>query len=548
MREVAHCDPTLVVAQIVVSRPTMKGWPRTNEPVSRHGGLLLAVFLILASVTQAADWPQYRGPNHDGGTPESIRTDWAERPPQVLWRRAFEPGFSSVVASGGRLFTLVKRVAREHAVGLDAATGAELWAVNLDRAQYTDLAGYSNHMDGPRSTPSVDGDRVYVFTSYLKLYALRADTGAVIWMRDFVAELGSAVIAWENAASPLVLGDLIFLNSNAEGRRLMALNKTDGTTVWSSANDVMTHATPVPGRIHDTDQIIFLTRSGLVSVVPETGAALWRLGFTPSFTSTASSPVVAGNYVHASAAYAAGTWVGRVSKSGSAFSATQVYRQRGNAFQIHWATPVHHAGFIYAVASPSSFQARLVCLDVPSGVNRWERAQVGSGNIGFGSLIKAANTLIVLTESGELVLVEPNPAAYTETARFKALDAFCWNHPTLSEGRLYVRSTAALASQLVALDVGVPRVPLPPMTLSVQRLPESRGLRLSVRAGGGSSFQPGDAARLELLASPRLTAPWPEWFVIPGGFVLQDEALVADVTDLGNGALFLVVRIRAAAN
>lgn len=526
----------------------MKGWPQTNEPVFRRGGLLFTALLILTSQVLAADWPQYRGPNHDGSTPESIRANWAEHPPQVLWRRAFEPGFSSVVVSGGRLFTMVKRVAREFAVCLDAATGAELWAVNLDRAQYTDLAGYSNNMDGPRSTPSVDGDRVYVFTSYLKLYALRADTGAVLWKRDFVAELSSAVIAWENAASPLVLGDLILLNSNAEGRRLMALNKIDGTTVWSTANDVLTHATPVPARIHDTDQVIFLTGSGLVSVVPETGAVLWRLGFTPSFTSTASSPVVAGDYVHASAAYAAGTWVGRVSKTGSVFSAIQVYRQRGNAFQIHWATPVHHSGFIYAVASPSSFQARLVCLDVANGVNRWERAQVGSGNIGYGSLIKTANILVVLTESGELVLVEPNPAAYTETARFKALDAYCWNHPTLSEGRLYARSTAALASQLVALDVGLPGTPLPPMTLSVQRLSESRGLRVSVRAGGESSFQPGDAARLELLASPRLTAPWAEWSVIPAAFVLQDTALVADVTAPGNEALFLIVRGRASAN
>ena len=158
----------------------------------------------------------------------------------------------------------------------------------------------------------MDGDRVYVLTSYLRLYCLRTDTGAVIWSRDFPAELGSIVISWENAASPLIVGDLILLNCNAVNQRLIAIRKSYGSTAWAKENDEMTHSTPVFSNLGGVPQVIFLTRAGLVSVVPETGNVLWRLAFTPSITATAASPLVVGEYVHAYAAYSAGTWMARV--------------------------------------------------------------------------------------------------------------------------------------------------------------------------------------------------------------------------------------------
>jgi len=515
------------------------------------GALGPCCLLLLLPIWRAGagDWPQYRGPNHDESSSENIRTNWIEQAPRIFWRKAFEPGFSAVVTADGRLFTQVKRAVngtnREFAVCLDAATGAEIWSVNLGPAQYTDLAGYDDRMDGPRSTPSVASDRVFFFTSQLKFYALRTDTGATLWSRDFVAEFGSDVIAWQNAASPLVAGDLIFLNSNAPGHRLAAIRKSDGTTAWSEEDDVMTHASPVYARLYDISQIIFLTGSGLVSKIPETGMTLWRLPFTPSSTSTAASPVVAGDYVLASAAYSAGTWVGRVTKNGDNFSAIQSYRQRGNTFQSHWATPVAHEGFIYAVPSPSSGQARLVCLDVAAGANRWEQSQAGSKNIGYGTLIKAANTLVVLTESGELVLVEPNPTAYVETARFKILDAFCWNHVALANGRIYARSTSPSNPELVAVDVSEAALPLPPIELAAQRLSGNGGLKLTIRATNGPGLQPADASRLELLTNAGVTKPPSQWTVLPASLAAEAGAFTTEITNLGSGAVFLMVRERS---
>jgi outer membrane protein assembly factor BamB len=451
---------------------------------------------------------------------------------------------------GQRVFTLVRRAVngqeREVCVALDANSGDELWAADVDAAGYTDLSGYDETMDGPRSTPTLDGDRLYVFGSKLKLSCLETATGRRVWQRDFRAEFGSGLIPWENAASPLVVGELVFVNSNASNRSLMAISKSDGATVWSVENDGTTHASPVLARIGGVPQVIFLTRLGLVSVKSEDGTVLWRLRFTPSPTSTAASPAVVGEYVYASAAYGAGTWLARVERNGETFTAGQSSYQRGTTYQAHWSTPVSHDQFLYCFPSPTSLQGRLTCFDLAAGTNRWAQANVGSGPIGYGSAIKAGGVLIVLTEFGELVLVQPNPAAYTELGRFKALDRYCWNSPSLANGRLYARSTFALP-ELVALDVAlsVAPAPLPLLNLGAELVEGSR-LKLIVRVADGSRLAEADAARLELISSTDLDLPLVDWTVAPQAFTLIDGTIMAELP-LGNEpARYLRVRQRAA--
>ncbi|MBX3746766.1 MAG: PQQ-binding-like beta-propeller repeat protein [Verrucomicrobiae bacterium] len=522
---------------------SLRSHPRSGAS-RRTAFLTLALLACTATVLPAADWPQYHGPLGDGSSLESVRTDWEEQPPRILWRRPIGPGWSSIAAQHGRIVTQERRATpsgeREFCLALDAATGDPLWAVDVERARYTDLAGYDDRIDGPRSTPTLDGDRVYLITSHLKLLALHAGTGDIAWIRDFPQELGSSVLPWENAASPLLVGDLILLNANAPGRRLMAVRKHDGSTAWSGQEVGLTHATPVLAHLDGVAQAIFLTLPGLVSVVPETGAVLWRLEFSPSHTSTAASPVVAGNHVHASAAYAAGTWIGQISRTDSGFTAVETARQRGNAYQLHWSTPVAHEGFIYAIPSPTSAQARLACLDPSAGTNRWTQTQVGSGNIGFGSLIRAANSLIVLTESGELVLVPPNPQGYSELGRFKILHAHCWNRPALANGVLFARNSS-LQSEIVAVDLSTAPPPLPPLRLATELPRNGGGVRLKVASLDGAPINPAWAGRLEVLSTPELPGPPQPWPTVFAPLQPEGDALVTELpADLGPIRFFRV--------
>ena len=482
---------------------------------------------------RATDWPQYRGPDHDGSSPEPIRTDWSQKPPKVVWKKTVEPAWSSITVSGGRAFTQVNRrisgAQSEVCIALDAGTGRELWATPLDDAAYPH-AGTGN-TDGPRSTPSVDGDRVYVFTSYLKLFCLRAADGTVVWSRDFIAEFpGTEVISWQNAASPLVVGDLVFLNSNVANQRLMAVRKSDGVTVWKGQNDTMTHATPAYATLAGTPQVVFQTLRGLVGVAPETGAVLWRYSFSPSSTSTASTPVIADDYVYGSCAYSLGAWTARVTKTGDTFSLGQTDYKRSSSYQNHWATPVHHEGFLYSIIERTP--KNMACFSLAGRTNRWTTATVGSGNPGFASMIKVGGKLLVLRESGELVLVEPNPAAYTEIARYQALAGTSWNHPAFSGGRIYARSD----TQIVALDVAVATVPLPALTLAATLLPAGDQLRLEVAAQEGTPLEAVSAGRIELLVTTGLTDGALMWtplgpvFTASNGKLQADLPLAADAT------------------
>jgi outer membrane protein assembly factor BamB len=405
---------------------------------------LLSVFATSAALF-AADWPQYRGPHHDGKTLEKMSSAWPANGFKPLWKVPTPNGFSSFVVQNRRAYTIVGRdadgVPREVLVALDADTGKELWSVAFGTSRYghdggNAGAGNNKGGDGPRSTPTVDGERVYVLTADLLLAAVQAKDGKEIWKRDLIKEHKGQNITWKNAASPVVDGDLIFVAAGGAGESLLAFNKNDGKTVWKSESDKITHATPVPATIHGERQIIFFTQKGLVSVKPADGTVLWRHPFKYS-TSTAASPVVADNIVYCSAGYGVGSSAIQIKKAGNKYSATELWMVPGNSIANHWSTPVHKDGFLYGMFQFKEYgDGPVRCVELKTGKVKWSQPGFGPGN-----LILVDNHLVALSDDGELVHIEPNPARYVEKGRFKAVAGKCWSTPAFSEGRIYVRST-----------------------------------------------------------------------------------------------------------
>lgn len=493
--------------------------------------------------TLAVDWTQYRGPHHDGSSPEVMRTDWNARPPRVVWQRAIDPAWSSITVEGNRAFTQGNRRIgsenREVCIALDAESGAEVWAANLGVADYPDAG--TGSLDGPRSTPTIHGDRVYVLTSYLALHCLDAGTGRVLWRRDFPEEFpGTRVISWQNAASPLLVGDRIYLNSNVGSGSLTAIRATDGVTVWNRETDGMTHATPSWATLDGIEQVLFLTSRGLVGVVPDSGDVLWRYAFTPSGTSTAATPIATGGYVYASCAYALGAWTAKVGRSGADFSVTATDFRRNNAYQNHWSTPVAHEGFLYGIVESGAPGRTLACLSLESRLNRWTTRTVGGQNPGFASVIKVGGTVVVLTEQGRLVLVAPNPDRYEELGQFQALTGKTWNHPAYANGRLYARSV----NQIVAMEVEAPRPAVPPIGLSIG-VPTSpvSSVALEVSALDGTPLTEAIAAQLRVETTPTLE-PVPEWLAVPATFRVDGTRLRTEVPVSVSGS-FQFLRVRS---
>jgi outer membrane protein assembly factor BamB len=257
-----------------------------------------AVWLLLFSLSfthAAADWPQFRGVNHDAISTDRIITNWTGAVTNPVWRIPLTNALCSLVVSDGKVYTQAIRTVRDEAkevcVALSTTNGVELWATPLDDAYYPN--GGVGYDDGPRSTPAVADGGVFVLTSYLKLYRLDPVNGAVVWRKDLPSEYNSVEIAWQNAASPLMANGLIYLNASAPFASLMALRASDGSLAWRAQDAGLTHSTPLLATIHGVPQVIFATQQGLMSVSPDNGNLLWRAYYPfPYSTSLAPSPVV----------------------------------------------------------------------------------------------------------------------------------------------------------------------------------------------------------------------------------------------------------------
>ena len=403
--------------------------------------MLSILALTLPIVPSTGDgWPQYNGPAGDRVSREALglKSFPAAGPPRA-WKVALADGFSSFAVQGGRAFTLVVRDGREVLVALDAATGKEAWSAPLGKKEY-DGGGDSGTDDnkggdGPRSTPSVADGRVFAFDARLGLFCFEAASGKPLWKHDLLEEFGGRNIQWQNAASPLVEGGLVLVAGGGADESLLAFDAKTGEVAWARGDERMTHATPIAATIQGVRQAIFFLQSGLVAVAPESGEELWRTEF-PYRVSSAASPVVSGDVVYCSAGYGVGAAAWRIEKSGAKLVPQLLWRA-SNKLVNHWSTPVVKDGHLYGLFSFKEYgEGPLKCVELATGEERWTREGFGPGNC-----ILVGETLVVLSDAGEVVLVQPDPAAYRELARADVLDGKCWSSPAHSDGALYVRST-----------------------------------------------------------------------------------------------------------
>jgi len=406
--------------------------------------LTALLFLFPLGIAFAETWPNYRGPNYDGTTAETVKTSWSGTPEETLWRVDTPLGFSSFAVGQEMALTLVEEEIEgnpmEVVVALDRKSGEEVWKTGLWLAGGYDKGGAAGAKDnsggdGPRSTPAIHGDKVYVIDSHLRVYCLSLADGEIQWKHDVLKENSGSNIKWQNAASALVDGDLVFVAGGGRGQALIALNKDSGDVVWKAENDAMTHATPIVCDLLGTRQVIFFTQEGLVALSTTEGEELWRYDF-PFNVSTAASPVVWEDIVYCSAGYGVGAGAVKVTKDGDDFEATEIWRTENENIN-HWSTPVAKDGYLYGMFSFKKYgEGPLACVDIRTGEMKWSEEGYGPGNV-----ILAGDNLLALSDSGDLVLVEAKPDGYTELTRASVLEGKCWSTPALADGVVYVRST-----------------------------------------------------------------------------------------------------------
>ena len=371
------------------------------------------------------DWPQWRGIRRDGLSAETgLLKQWPAGGPPLAWQAVGAgDGYSSMAVAGGRLFTLGARGGREYVIAFDAASGKRLWEVGNGRRFDNDRG------DGPRSTPTIDGDRVYAFGSSGDFSVLDAATGKVVWTQNILATFGGSNITWGLSESPLVLADRILLNAGGRDASIVALRKTDGSLIWRSQSDEPGYSSALVHEIGGIRQAIFFTGERALGVDVNDGRVLWSYNRVANRTANVATPIVRGNRVFLSSDYGTGAALLEILVDGPKVSAREIYFT--NEMRNHHASSVLVGDYLYGYSS-----SILAAMHFDTGKQAWRHRSVGKGSIVF-----ADDRLYLFSEAGVVGLAEANPVGYHEHGRFQIRTGNrpTWSHPVVAGRKLFLR-------------------------------------------------------------------------------------------------------------
>jgi outer membrane protein assembly factor BamB len=395
--------------------------------------VLLLLAFVLPPQLMAADWTQWRGPNRDGISPETnLLREWPAGGPPLAWKATgLGEGYAAPAVSGGRIYGSGYRGEDEVAWALDAATGKEVWSTRIAPANRR--IEYSH---GPRATPAIDGDLLFVFGLGGNIACLETKSGKLIWTRDFEKDFGGVMMSqWGFSESPLVDGEHLICTPGGKKGTVAALNKRTGDLVWQSREltDAASYSSLVTAEIGGERQYIVLTGESVAGIAPKDGRVLWRAE-RPGKTAVVPTPIVRGNQVWVTSGYNVGCNLFEVSR-GSAFKVEQVYAERRVA--NHHGGAVLVGDHIYTTSGPT-----LNCVELATGKVVWRERSIGEGSIAY-----ADGHLYLRSQNGPVALIEANPKEYIEKGRFDQPDRSdekSWAHPVIAGGRLYLRDMDAL--------------------------------------------------------------------------------------------------------
>ena len=384
-----------------------------------------------------ADWPGFRGSKRDGivhGV--KIKTDWSASPPVQVWRRPVGPGWSSFAVDGDLMYTQEQRGDNEVVACYKASTGQPVWT-HTDKARFFE----SNAGAGPRATPTLANNRVYSFGATGILNVLDARNGKVIWTRNVAAETNTKIPYWGFSSSPLVLGDTVIV---AAAGQLVAYETAGGNRRWVGPANGGSYSSPQFVTINGVAQILLTSDGELTSVAAADGKQLWQHQWAAN---TIVQPALTSDGDVLVTSQEAGIRRIALAQTSGAWSIRE--RWTSNSLKPYFNDFVIHKGHAFG------FDGRILsCVDLNDGQRKWKGGRYGNGQL---VLLSDQDLLLVLSEEGELALVQAATDQFTEVAKFTAIQGKTWNHPVLVGDLLFVRNAEEMAAFRLPLAEGATR-------------------------------------------------------------------------------------------
>jgi len=406
---------------------------------------VISVFVVAAGiiwttgVARGDDWPNWRGPHHNGVSDETgWRWERLKDGPPILWHKSIGTGFASMAIVGGRVYAFGntgkegdgKEAEQQDILWcLDAATGREIW-----KHAYLSPLQPKNHEGGPSATPTVEAGKVYTLSQDGQVFCVDAQSGVVVWQKHLGKDYGIEPPNWGLAGSPIIIGDLIVLNAGPYGT---AIRKQDGGLAWGGQKGPAGYASAVPYEQQGKSCAVILGHRELYGVVAATGQVLWKQPWTTMHDENIPDQIIAGDKLFACSGLGTGAALFRIGPD----KLVQLWSHKN--LQNWLSSSVLWKGYIYGVDTAKA--PGVTCLDLQTGDVKWS-----GPNVGVGSLMLADGKLIVLSDAGTLTIVEAVPTGYRELASAQILEGKCWTVPVLAGGRIYARNAVG---DLVCVDV-----------------------------------------------------------------------------------------------
>jgi outer membrane protein assembly factor BamB len=402
--------------------------------------MLRATVLIalLSTSLAASDWPQFLGPSRTGvyvGAP--LNEKWPSTGPRVIWRKQVGQGLSGPVVAGTQLILFHRVDDREVVESFDALTGAPKWR-HAYQTNYRDDFGFD---EGPRAVPVVSDGIVYTYGAEGKLSAIDLPTGKLLWnvdaMREFEVDKGF----FGAAGSPLIEDGKVIANVGGRKAGIVAFDPKTGKVIWTATTDAASYSSGIAATMLGRRYAVFLTRAGLVGLDPANGQVRfqrpWRARQAASVN--AATPIIVGNTIFVSAEYGPGA-------GALQFDGTKLVDlwASDDVLSNHYATSVFHEGTLYGFHGRQEFGPIFRAVDLQSGKVLWSTPRFGAGSVTL-----AGNRLVIVRESGELLIAAASPKSFQQIASAQVLPATIRAYPALSDGILYLRND----NTLVAVDL-----------------------------------------------------------------------------------------------
>ena len=400
--------------------------------------LIVSALLALFLQTVPGDWPQFFGPERNGVYRGPALLDkWPASGPRVVWQKQVGQGFSGPVVTEGRVILFHRVSDREVVESFDARTGAPQWQYGYPTS-YRDDFGFD---EGPRAVPVVANGVVYTFGAQGQLHAVSLKTGTKLWSEDTMRRFSVPKGFFGAGGSPVIEGGKVIANIGGKGAGIVAFDAKTGKVLWTATDDEASYSSGTIATIGGRRSAIFLTRTGLAGLDPATGQIQfqrrWRSRQAASVN--AATPLVIGDLIFISAEYGPGAGVLRVEGS----MLTELWTS-DEVLSNHYATSVYRDGYLFGFHGRQEFGPSFRAVELRTGKVRWSQDKFNAG-----SVMLAGDRLLILRETGELILAEASPDAFRPVARAQILPATVRAFPALADGLLYVRNEKTL----VALDL-----------------------------------------------------------------------------------------------